>query len=91
MSAGFTYSYSWSGSGAATITDVRLNGTPIEAAATYRVTVNSFLADGGDGFTVLREGTDRLVGGLDIDALVAYLGAHDPIAPPAADRITRVE
>jgi 5'-nucleotidase len=88
VSAGFTYTYSWSGSGSATITDVRLNGTPLEDTTTYRVTVNSFLADGGDNFTVLREGTDRLVGGLDIDALVTYLQAHDPIAPPPADRIT---
>jgi 5'-nucleotidase len=53
VSAGFTYSYSWSGSGPATITDVRLNGTPIMDTATYRVTVNSFVADGGDNFTVL--------------------------------------
>ncbi len=90
VSAGFTYSYSWSGSGAATISDVRLNGTPIDDAATYRVTVNSFLADGGDGFTVLTEGTDRLVGGLDIDAFVAYLTANNPIAPPPANRITRI-
>ncbi len=90
VSSGFTYSYSWSGSGPATITDVRLNGTPIDDAATYRVTVNSFLADGGDGFTVLTEGTDRLVGGLDIDAFVAYLTANNPVAPPPADRITRI-
>jgi len=90
VSAGFTYSYTWSGSGPATITDIRLNGTPIDAAASYRVTVNSFLADGGDGFTVLREGTDRLVGGLDIDAFVAYLQAHDPVTPPPANRITRL-
>ncbi len=53
------------------------------------MTVNSFLADGGDGFTVLRAGTNRLVGGLDIDAFVAYLTAHNPIAPPPANRITR--
>ncbi len=90
VSAGFTYTYAWSGSGPATITDVALNGTPIDDAATYRVTVNSFLADGGDNFPVLREGTDRLVGGLDIDALVAYLEAAGPVSPPAADRIRRI-
>ncbi len=90
VSQGFSYSYAWSGSGAATITDVTLNGAPVEDAATYRVTVNSFLADGGDAFPVLREGTDRLFGGLDIDALVDYLEANRPVAPPAADRITKV-
>ena len=89
VSQGFTYTYSWPGSGPATISDVQLNGVPLDDAASYRVTVNSFLADGGDAFTVLREGTNRLVGGLDIDAFVAYLGANDPIAPPATNRITQ--
>ena len=37
------------------------------------VVVNSYLAEGGDNFTVLREGTDRLGGPLDLDALVDYL------------------
>jgi 5'-nucleotidase len=90
VSEGFTYSYSWSGSGEATITDVRLNGVPIDDAASYRVTVNSFLAEGGDAFTVLREGTDRLIGGLDIDAFAAYLTANSPLTPPAANRITKL-
>ena len=90
VSEGFTYSYSWSGSGEATITDVRLNGVPIDDAASYRVTVNSFLAEGGDAFTVLKEGTDRLIGGLDIDAFAAYLTANSPLTPPAANRITKL-
>ena len=44
-------------------------------ARTYRVTVNSFLASGGDGFTTLLGGTDLLGGAQDIDALAAYLSA----------------
>ena len=63
-------------------------GRPVEPATSYRITVNSFLADGGDGFSVLREGSNRVVGGLDIDALVTYLTATQPTAPPTADRIT---
>ena len=56
------------------------------------MTVNCFLADGGDGFTVLSNGTDRLGGELDLDALTAYLSlpANDPIAPTPRDRITVV-
>jgi 5'-nucleotidase len=65
-----------------------LNGQPIDPAASYRVTVNSFLADGGDGFTTLREGTDRTGGGVDLDAFTAYLGANAPVAPPVANRVT---
>jgi 5'-nucleotidase len=62
----------------------------VDPAASYRITVNSFLADGGDLFSVLREGTDRLSGAVDTDALEAYLApslASAPIAPPALDRI----
>ncbi len=39
-----------------------LNGVAMDPTATYRVTVNSFLADGGDNFVVLKEGTNRLGG-----------------------------
>ncbi|MFC7441911.1 bifunctional metallophosphatase/5'-nucleotidase [Laceyella putida] len=52
---------------------VKADGTPLDPAATYSVTVNSFLASGGDGFTVLKEGTDRTVGPTDLDALVEYV------------------
>ena len=51
---------------------------------------NSFLAGGGDGFAILLEGTDRLGGDLDLDAMVAYMGANTPVAPPLVDRITVV-
>jgi 5'-nucleotidase len=55
----------------------------------FRVTMNSFLAAGGDGFTVFNEGTDALGGAQDIDALVAAFAAAEPagIAVPALDRI----
>ena len=47
-----------------------------------RVTMNNFLATGGDGFTVFNEGTDALGGAQDIDAFVAYLGSFLPGAVP---------
>ncbi|HEY8556001.1 MAG TPA: 5'-nucleotidase, partial [Actinomycetes bacterium] len=48
---------------------------PNDASVTCTVTVNSFLAGGGDGFTVLRDGTNRVVGPVDLDALVDYVAA----------------
>jgi 5'-nucleotidase len=45
---------------------------------TYRVTVNNFMATGGDGFAVLTGGTGVLGGAQDIDALVAYLAGFRP-------------
>ncbi len=61
----------------------------LEADETYRVVANNFLADGGDNFSVLAQGTDRFIGGLDIDALREYLKANDPVTVTATDRISR--
>jgi 5'-nucleotidase len=67
-----------------------LNGQRIDPAANYRVTVNNYLAVGGDGFTVLKEGTAPQFGIYDVDALYGYFQANSPIAPASADRIARL-
>jgi 5'-nucleotidase len=67
-----------------------LNGAPIDPAANYRVTVNNFLSVGGDGFTVLKDGTAPQVSVYDIDALHAYFQANSPLSPGAANRIIRI-
>jgi 5'-nucleotidase len=75
------------------VSDLRFDGTPVDPTASYRITVNNFLADGGDGFSVLKTGTSRTGGAVDLDALIAYLkpsvaGPDQPI--PALDRIDLV-
>jgi 5'-nucleotidase len=66
-------------------------GQPLNAAATYRVTVNSFIAGGGDGFAVLPSGTNRVVGAVDLDALVEHIAAlPQPIVVALENRIVRV-
>ena len=67
-----------------------LNGQRIDPAASYRVTVNNYLALGGDGFIVLKDGIGQRIGGYDVDALYAYFQAHSPVAPAASDRIARL-
>jgi len=67
-----------------------LDGVAINPAARYRVTVNNFLAVGGDGFTVLKDGTDLRFGIYDVDALYAYFRARSPVSPPPLDRIERI-
>ena len=52
------------------------------------MSVNNFLAAGGDGFTAFTKGTDVTGGVVDLDALLAYLSANPGRAPPAGDRIT---
>jgi 5'-nucleotidase len=70
-----------------TISNVMLNGAPLDPAASYNVTVNNFLADGGDNFNTLGAvTTSRLDGGNDLEALANYLAAFSPVAPPSTDR-----
>jgi 5'-nucleotidase len=88
------FSYSWDGAkpyGDRVAADrMSLNGQPIDPAMSYRVTVNNYLAVGGDGFTVLKDGSAPQVGGYDADALYGYFRANSPIAPATADRIVRL-
>ncbi|MGJ7486496.1 bifunctional metallophosphatase/5'-nucleotidase [Variovorax sp. LT2P21] len=87
-SAGFTYTYDLAAAAGSRITAMALGGVPMVDATSYRVTMNSFLATGGDNFTVFNQGTNTLGGDQDIDALEAYIKANDPLAPPATNRIT---
>jgi 5'-nucleotidase len=64
--------------------------TPLVDTQTYRVVANSFLSDGGDNFATFKAGTNKLVGGLDIDSLVNYLKAHDPYNVTLNNRIKSV-
>jgi 5'-nucleotidase len=71
---------------------LRIGGAPVEEAATYRITVNSFLAGGGDAFTTLPAGTGAVTGGIDLDAFIDHLRSASPVGAPALDRIlTRAE
>ena len=78
------------------VSGVTIGGVALNPAASYRITTNNFLADGGDGFPSLTAGTNRTTlpeGRFDIDSLVDYLQpsiAGAPIEPPALDRITRI-
>ncbi|MEU7870658.1 5'-nucleotidase C-terminal domain-containing protein [Dactylosporangium sp. NPDC049140] len=90
VSAGFTYTYSAAAPAGSKVSDIKLNGVALDPAATYKVTTNDFLANGGDGFLNLAKGTGRVTApGFDIDALTSYLGTG-PIAPGPADRYTKI-
>ncbi len=88
------FSYAWDNTaapGQRVLADrMMLNGKPVAPNRNYRVTVNQYLASGGDGFAPFAQGTERLTGVYDVDALFGYFKAHSPIAPAAADRILRL-
>ena len=83
VSAGFSYLYAYDRAHErAVVSELRLNGRPIDLAKAYRVTVPAFLAAGGDSFAVLKIGEDRKEGPTDLDALVSYLGKVSSAAAP---------
>jgi 5'-nucleotidase len=96
VSEGFTYTLSRTIAGGActavSVTDVRLNGVALDPAATYLVTVNNFLVDGGDNFGTFADVPveERVGAGIDLDAFVAYIGEEGPLSPPGTDRVDEV-
>jgi 5'-nucleotidase len=91
VSAGLTYDRSSSLPNGDRVSNIRINGVLVDPVVGYRVTVNSFLADGGDSYTILRDGTNRVPGNVDTDAFENYLRANpDGVAPGPQNRITLV-
>ena len=73
VSSGFSYVRGENDVDGKGVSQVSFKGKALEENALYRVVVNQFLADGGDGFTVLKAGTQRASLGADIEALEFYL------------------
>lgn len=88
-SEGFSYRFDVRRAAGERITAMTLKGRAIVPARSYRVTVNNFLASGGDGYSVLGQGKDALDAGLDLDALEAWLATGPKL--PAGKRITEVK
>ncbi|HUQ22667.1 MAG TPA: bifunctional metallophosphatase/5'-nucleotidase [Gaiellaceae bacterium] len=70
---------------------LKIGGVVVNKTTGYRVVMNNFMADGGDGYSVFKSCTNPLGGEVDIDAFGRYLLAHSPVAPPVLDRIKRTD
>ena len=79
-SGNFRFTYDLSKPEGQRIVAMMLDGKPVDPNGRYRVTFNNFLASGGDGFSILNQGTDTFDAGLDLDALEAWL-ATNPAVP----------
>jgi 5'-nucleotidase len=94
------FSYTWDAStpeGAAPGTGARvvpgsmvLNGQAVDMDTSYRITVNNFMASGGDNFTVLRQGTTVQAGDIDSAVVKLYLRTRGVVQVPVLDRILRL-
>ena len=85
-SAGFTYAVDMSKPQNSRVIDMRLGGKPIAPDGTYRVTVNNYVASGGDNLTAFTAGTDIADKNIiDLDALVAWIAPGR--TPPVPGRV----
>ena len=89
-SAGFSYSYDMAQPVGSRIVAMTLDGKAIDPAASYRITTNNFLAQGGDSFSMFAKQRDAVNGGVDLDALQAWLQGSELRAVPSAERAIKV-
>jgi 5'-nucleotidase len=70
-----------------------LHNKPLEPNQVYRVVLNNFTANGGDGFRVFAEskGTRIDTGDLDLDVLIEYIKANSPVNRKPEGRIIRLD
>jgi 5'-nucleotidase len=98
VSAGFTYTWDASqpagappGKGRRVVPgSMRLNGEPLDLAASYRVTVNNFMASGGDSFNMLRQGSNVQDGENDLVVAKLYFRVKGAVDAPTEPRIRRI-
>jgi 5'-nucleotidase len=87
-----TYSYDASKEVGKRIVDAKIGDKALDPKAVYPIVVNSFMADGGDDFSMLRQGSNIFNTGISItDLLQQYITAHSPITPPTGGRIKVVK
>ncbi len=90
VSTGFSYEWKEKGTACDNVdpASIKINGVTVDPVASYRVSVNNFMADGGDQLYALIQGTNRLGGALDLDALGNYFGVNGLVAPGPKNRIS---
>ena len=88
------FKYTWDATAPAgskvDIASIQIDGVAVKPDGRYRVAVNSYLADGGSGFSIFEEGTEKTGGEIDLDALIAYFAMTGAVVPGTQDRITRI-
>ncbi|GAB2977821.1 bifunctional metallophosphatase/5'-nucleotidase [Frigoribacterium salinisoli] len=90
-SQGVAYTYDPTAAQGERITSLTLDGAPIEAGTSYKVTVNSFLASGGDNFGAFDTGSQADSGTVDLQAQVDWFQAVEgPVSPDLGQRAVGV-
>ena len=69
---------------------MKLGDVPIEMDGVYRITVNNFMATSGDNFSVLKHGSNKQMGEIDLVVAKQYFKAKGVVNAPALNRISRL-
>jgi 5'-nucleotidase len=69
------------------VLNIQIGQKPLDLARAYNVTMNSFLASGGDGFWHFNQAPTVSGGELDVDALSDYLQQRPGLKPAPTGRI----
>jgi 5'-nucleotidase len=86
-STGFVYRFDRRQPVGSRIVAITLGGKPLDPAARYRVTINGFLALGGDGFSVFTGAHEAVTGPTDIEALEGYFRSAPRLDVPQEERV----
>jgi 5'-nucleotidase len=89
-SAGLQFSYDMSRPSGSRLVSLTLNGEMVDPTTDYRVTVVNFLAEGGDGFSTFKQGTDRVRGMIDNEAFQQWIAAVPVRKVPEEERTVKV-
>jgi 5'-nucleotidase len=69
------------------VSNIQIHQKAINLTQAYHVTMNSFMASGGDGFVQFNQAPTVAGGELDVDALAEYVRSQKQILPPEMNRI----
>lgn len=74
------------------ISNIKSNGTPIDPNSFYNVTLDRFMAEGGNNFSVLKAEVNKTeLSLLDINVTVNYFNHSSPVSPGPENRIAMVK
>lgn len=87
--AGMTMTVDPAAPAGARVSDVRINGAPLEMETVYGVVSNNFIRNGGDGYEMFKNAMNAYDFGPDVaDVTAEYLAENAPYAPYTDGRIT---
>jgi 2',3'-cyclic-nucleotide 2'-phosphodiesterase (5'-nucleotidase family) len=92
--SGLTFSYDASKPAGERVTEILVDGAPLDDAATLKLATNDFIGRGGDGYAVFIDQPriiDANAGSLMARQVIDYIDAAGTIAPKVEGRITRLD